>query len=755
MDYDVHINLQKNILNVDLNISLAEDEKVYYYLCMNSGEVFGKSGWKKESHYSFELSITNRYFVKAFVLRNNQKYVKRTECFDYITEEDTEKFEKFCQKQMDYQAFCDVKPWYLYHAEEPFSNFCFFQGNCEGNKIEQFCQEYNFETINFLENGNKTSSLIKEKEIDFKRDRILISGIGRIEKNLILGNSNLNNDEKTVLSDEQLGTFTYCKDGGRAIEIGTDFFGMGKIYYFEDTDIFICSNNYHMLIILLKYVGKDLKINDEVVNALLCKMSQPFQQRFTRECEIANIFILPVGKKIVAKDKVTIVDSAIAKEFSLDKNISNKEYIELLQKGATEILDNAEAVLKCEKYDQIIVELTGGLDSRIVYAALTNFDLKEREIYINTVKGKNNQNDIDVANQVNNVYNFLWDNRSSIIKRRSYKNKQNEINSHFLMGGYYFPLENLPSNYDIVFEDLENEEKTIRLNGFFGEICCRPYFTRNILNKIENIEDYDIDQILPLIINQKDVLSIKSYKALCNVMKKELCQLPGRSPIEKYETFYLFYRNGIHCSKVREYERRGTWGVLQSKNLYRLCRKTYYQKKDIKVQLDVLNQINPILGCIPYEAEKDNEAKDRLKDELYYPDERYRNAVLPIKSDWNKWERAYEETREKINYITDEHVSLEQVEEENYIWKQEWRKRFCLLLHGLMRYKNGIFRETFGIDVFVSFFIKKDLSEAYYKTLYNKMLALFLQLRIVDDEYNEIFKERTNEKRMENEYFDS
>ena len=61
---------------------------------------------------------------------------------------------------------------------------------------------------------------------------------------------------------------------------------------------------------------------------------------------------------------------------------------------------------------------------------------------------------------------------------------------------------------------------------------------------------------------------------------------------------------------------------------------------------------------------------------------------------------------------------------------------FELLLHGLMQYENGLFRKQFGIDVFCL----KDRTELFYKMLYNKLLSLHLQLRIIDDEYNMIFE---------------
>ena len=60
----------------------------------------------------------------------------------------------------------------------------------------------------------------------------------------------------------------------------------------------------------------------------------------------------------------------------------------------------------------------------------------------------------------------------------------------------------------------------------------------------------------------------------------------------------------------------------------------------------------------------------------------------------------------------------------------------ALLLHGIMQYRNGLFMNQFGKDVFCM----KDKPELFGEELYNKLLSLHLQLRIIDDEYNMIFE---------------
>lgn len=739
MEYDVIVTLNGTILDVNLNITLESSDKVYYYLylCGENKEIVGRSKWRNDSAYSFDLSELGGgiLYVKAFLLHDDVKFAKESEEIEYISLEDTKRFNEFCMIKEGYEELANIDPYYLYQMNGPHSAFCLLDGEFVDEKIGLFCDKYDFDSVAFKEK----SILIKRKDINFNQSEILFSGIGRIGENLIVGNRV--SDEAKRISDNQLGTFTYCKKVNAGLEIGTDYFGIGKIYYYHDENCFACGNSYHMLLLLLKGIGKKMEINEEVVNALLCKMNQPFAQRFCRECEVAGIFILPVGKKILVGQRIEFIDASITQTFHLDRNITNDEYLELLKKGKEEILANTKAALTSDQYDEILLELTGGLDSRVSYSAVTNFDVRKK-LFVSTIKDqKNNSNqmDIEVATKINSVYHFPWDNRSKTIKINDSDYMQNKFDSCILLGGYYSPLEYFLSNYNVLIESVEGQERTLCLNSFYGEICCRPYFTRNLLIKFEDVEEYDLEHLLQILVNRKDVLSLKTYAALKQVMKRELQQLPGKSYVEKYEAEYLFYRNSFHCFFCGILGNCDTWSVLQSKNLYALCRKMYDKKKDIKMELDIITELNPILGCIPYEAEGDNLSKQKLSQELHYSDERFRNASLKLENTMDEWEEAYREMQERTVYIAEPDQDLQELNEKYEEWEKGWEKRFETLLHAIIQYDNGIFRNQFGIDVFVCFCLERNKTDLFYKTLYNKLLSIFLQLRIIDDDYNQLF----------------
>ncbi len=738
MDYEVYARLDNQRIGIELKMPFEEDDKFCYYLCSSSGDTLSRSRWTAESVYSFDMGNleTGCYYVKVFVMRDEQKYVRKSSCFDYISQKDFKAFQQFCEQKMTYKDL-NTAPFYLYHIKPPYSNFCLIHGEFQKENVIGFGMEYKFDTILVNQGSGNRAILIKESMIDFKKDGTILSGIGKVKEKLIVGNSNIDDSKTSADLSEEIGTFTYCKESNDGIVIGTDYFGLGKIYYYQDEESFVCGNNYHMLLLLLKKLGKKLQVNEEVVNALLCKMSQPFSQRFCRECEVKGIYILPVGRKIEIGREVEFTDTSIVQMWNMDRDITEEEYIELLKAGKEEILENTRAVLSCEYYDKILLELTGGLDSRITYAAVTSLGTKDKKVFINSIKTEEVPTDVELAAQVNSVYRLSWDNQPTVIKRYNYESRQKTINSHFLIGGYYFPLQRWPLTYDILSEMPESEERTITLNSFYGEICCRPYFSRNALMRYEDIEKYDIDRLIEVVVNQKDILSVKSYRALIQEMKKELDNLPGDSYIEKYELFYLFYRNSFHCSMVKKFERRGTWSILQSKNLYRLCRKMYYRKKDIKVQLDIINELNPILGCIPYTDERDNLSKKKLLNELYYPEETFRNITLELKNETAvaDWEEACKVARDSTKYNYDDITPGGGMKEGEKQLKNN-EEMLALLLHGIMQYRNGLFMNQFGIDVFCM----KDKPELFGEELYNKLLSLHLQLRIIDDEYNMIFE---------------
>lgn len=125
--------------------------------------------------------------------------------------------------------------------------------------------------------------------------------------------------------------------------------------------------------------------------------------------------------------------------------------------------------------------------------------------------------------------------------------------------------------------------KSIRLNGFGGEIVARPYYSRNYLNTELDITDVT-NFVAAYIDKYLYMASCPTSNNLVEKLKKELCreleEMPGRSPLEKFEFHYLYFRNGLHCNDCwRSDVSCVEWGPLQSKKLFALKHAIFQKEK--------------------------------------------------------------------------------------------------------------------------------------------------------------------------------
>lgn len=137
---------------------------------------------------------------------------------------------------------------------------------------------------------------------------------------------------------------------------------------------------------------------------------------------------------------------------------------------------------------------------------------------------------------------------------------ENEMISQSVLSGYYYPYSSLG-----MITIAKDTVSAFKLNGFYGEICCRPYYTRQLLRQRMKYEDKDT--LISAVANRKKVLSGRTYNALKNKLSEELQLLPGDCWMEKWENHYLFYRNGLHCNTVWEYEKERRSGARCSQKL--------------------------------------------------------------------------------------------------------------------------------------------------------------------------------------------
>ena len=196
----------------------------------------------------------------------------------------------------------------------------------------------------------------------------------------------------------------------------------------------------------------------------------------------------------------------------------------------------------------------------------------------------------------------------------------------------------------------------IRMNGMYGEVTGRPYYPRKMIrNKEEyaNVSDF-IDGYFKKI-SQFCLLSSGKYgvNAIKNIFTEELKSIPGRSPLEKFDLHYLFFRAGLHCSETwRNYIKGPEWGPLQSEKLF-VAKYASFEKQHLpKVQIDLIKKLNNQILTIPFGSDQDNIDYSEIENQEPLHISSIGHSLLNknMIEKWNKNEEAKKSNCEKIDY---------------------------------------------------------------------------------------------------------
>lgn len=717
------ISIHNNIIETWIEGEDIGEQEYCYYLYNIENIVIEKTKWIKEIKHIFTVENEGIFCVRIYKRGNGIKDSKSTKYVDYYDQNTRSEFETFCNQKKEYRLISTLKPDYLYKMKYPYKDFALV---LDGASIsEDFTKKYRFTKKDMMIGTHFVQILAEHINVS---NNYVFSGVAKYKKTLIYGEKDISSFAR--IDDSDIGNFTYMKLNAHKIQIGTDYFGTGKVYYYKEEDKYILSNNYHFMLLIMKDLKIKVQLNYKLILALLCKSGQAFQQSIAREREICNAFMLPIDELIeITQNGLCFRKKEISRVFKLEKKKNVKNLDGLLAKGKKEIIENVGMILADKRYSKVPVDLTGGLDSRVVYGSLQYFKKYRHKIvilsdgvdsYVNKAIYDDNS-DISLAIRLNSSLD-KYDYDDICVDRLwlDVDDAENQMMSLSTLSGYYYPH----STTKMINREY-SMESSLGLNGFYGEICCRPYYTRKLLEQGKEYED--MDTFFHVIANRKGVLSGNAYNALKEKLEEELKALPGGSLIEKWENHYLFYRNGLHCNKIWEYEKRKPeWGPLQSKALFRYKHLTFGNIVGIEEQLKVLQKMDKRLNGIPYANESDEKERINFIAEKNVDIDAVEKDRF--EEEKNKWWRSREKRKTNSTDLGfggggDYKVLKEKGER----YDQELSVRMEEVFHKLMNYNDGELKEVFGIPMYC--FLKYSCpSINEKKMMYQKLLLIYVQI---------------------------
>lgn len=449
-------------------------------------------------------------------------------------------------------------------------------------------------------------------------ESLLFSGSAKGSDRLVFGQDDLVDPDEV---QEAVGDHVLLRVAANRATIRTDYFGIAKLFLFQDGDHAIISNRYHLILLICKRLGKALTLDKQKIAANFALHGQVFTQLFSNRMDVAEIRMLPIGTAaMIEGGRARITDTAIRSDIAAAATDPVDNYRGRLAASADEIVSNLEAALKHERFRNVRVDLTAGLDARLVFTALSRLPQYASKVRIHTADVPASPEDLPISLALTSTGPWKYDDLG-----RSYewvrKDASQETMLSLDLGTYYGRS---PVNAHALLTD------TLRVSGFYGEIAARPYYARLQFGRVTD-DMADGSLVTKVIQPGRQSAPEREWLLLRDMLTETVATLPGQTALERWDLHYLAFRNGLHCTDKWLAKTVGpSWGPLQSKELFRLKCAMFQGEKSIKLQLDLINELNPDLARFPFGREKDNLERTALAARLGKPEIQYMSAVPQI-----------------------------------------------------------------------------------------------------------------------------
>lgn len=434
------------------------------------------------------------------------------------------------------------------------------------------------------------------------------SGLARYGDDLVVGQEQA---QKCLRDSAELrdavGDFTVVRWDGQQVVFEADYFGLGRIYYIDEPQAVIASNNYHLLLEIAQSIGLDMRLDIEKAIAGFFDAGPFFQANFSHRMDVANSRQVRVDHRFaLSLLGASVEPTGLHADLNRNEEFDERVYERLLFAARAEIASNAEAAFRNSEFDHIRVDLTGGTDSRLVYGAVTvlpqSMTRNSRVFY--EYAGNSEAGEPAIVEFINGLYRFKWD-------AGPYEMGAQEVESDVLRQS---PHSAYMGNY-FAHGDYENwliAPRTLVLSGGMGEACAKAEM------RYWFPEGDDAAEVINEFCHSRgdSLVSFASADYFSRVIMESIGEMPGRSDVEKVDNLYVFFRSGIHYS-TKGRSSTASWAPLMSRSSFRAKCMRFSREVDRKVGFDLLNVMNSLLAAAPLSDGQKTRQREDLKSELY------------------------------------------------------------------------------------------------------------------------------------------
>jgi len=399
------------------------------------------------------------------------------------------------------------------------------------------------------------------------------------------------------------GSYTLVQASGESVSVSADYFGFNRWYLFEGKNFVVAANGYHLLLEFLVGAGQLLALNRSALLSQLWSMRcQATMQNFSRHMGVAGVRQMTVAERLILDRGGWKLDETPLRDVLADRSVLSKaEFTALMKLGVNEITSNLDSAVSDSRNEHVLIDLSGGLDSRVVFAAFESMrpTVDTSACLVNS-RDTPGSRDLEVALSLVGDQLVRW-NDSPELREWLQPEVSDQISRSHYLGTYY--------SHNLWLSRVL-DDKTVVLNGACGEVLARPYLARNLFgtscDSSVNIEMF-MDELHHQWAHLSDTSCPEVWSAWRETFCQELIDQECDNSYEALDRMYMSYRHAYHFdpSYAHSFIHLNLM-PMQSPALLNLHHKMYKSMRGLELQGALLMLLNPALASHEYESERDN-----------------------------------------------------------------------------------------------------------------------------------------------------
>lgn len=361
------------------------------------------------------------------------------------------------------------------------------------------------------------------------------------------------------------GCYTVAIQRSYGWEIGTDSHGMARLYVYQEGDVWAAASSLYILAQHLRASGVSLNPSEPNLRALHVPGGLT-QQPLSRHSILEGITLVPSHERLqVTASGIRAVSSKLGSEVTYEEALT--DYVRTWQSRIQTIVDSEDSTLTAD--------LSGGLDSRTVFAFLVSADISSiGPGRFKLLSNPKRAEDFAAAEVVAKAFGFTLN--TPQIPRRSALSPTNAVNAwKETCLGVYLPVYLAPNDF---------EPLAFKAHGAGGE-TYREYFA-------EGRGPGDLGRLKSHFRSGE----VEALQAQVDAERKALEQSHPHIPVNV--SHYRQFRNRMHFG--HRPHRRPMFTPLNSVLLDRVCDRPS-TATDRQVYFDIMENLAPGLKDLPFD----------------------------------------------------------------------------------------------------------------------------------------------------------